>query len=88
VWIDEFGDEADLITEADPFTGDRTGHQDEIIGTKEQTDEYAYQWATVQVVGNAVSIVLDARCGKEGHERRSSRTCWIRPRISFVSIPS
>lgn len=31
------------ITEADPFTGDRSGHEDEIIGTKEQTDEYAYQ---------------------------------------------
>ena len=31
------------ITEADPFTGDRTGHEDEIIGTNETTDEYAYQ---------------------------------------------
>lgn len=31
-------------TEADPFTGDRTGHEEEIIGTKEETDEYAYQW--------------------------------------------
>ena len=31
------------ITEDDPFTGDRTGHEDEIIGTKEKTDEYAYQ---------------------------------------------
>jgi len=31
------------ITEADPFTGDRTGHEEEIIGTKEKTDEYAYQ---------------------------------------------
>jgi hypothetical protein len=49
------------ITEGDPFTGDRTGHEDEIIGTKENTDEYAYQWATVQLVGNAVPIVLDAR---------------------------
>lgn len=38
-------------TEADPFTGDRTGHEDEIIGTKENADEYAYQWATVQLVG-------------------------------------
>jgi len=27
------------ITEAEPFTGDRTGHEDEIIGTKEKTDE-------------------------------------------------
>lgn len=25
------------ITEADPFTGDRTDHEDEIIGTKENT---------------------------------------------------
>ena len=49
------------ITEADPFTGDRSGHEDEILGTKENTDEYAYQWATVQLVGNAVPIVLDAR---------------------------
>jgi hypothetical protein len=37
------------ITEADPFTGDRTGHEDEIIGTKEKADEYAYQQATVQL---------------------------------------
>ncbi|RRJ34014.1 transposase [Halocatena pleomorpha] len=54
------------ITEADPFTGDRTGHEDEIIGTKEQTDEYAYQWATVQLVGNAVPLVLDARPVRKG----------------------
>jgi IS4 transposase len=58
------------ITEADPFTGDRTGHEDEIIGTKEQTDEYAYQWATVQLVGNAVPIVLDARPVRRGETRK------------------
>ena len=57
------------ITEADPFTGDRTGHEDEIIGTKEQSDEYAYQWATVQLVGNAVPIVLDARPVRQGESR-------------------
>ena len=57
------------ITEADPFTGDRTGHKDEIIGTKEKTDEYAYQWATVQLVGNAVPIVLDARPVRKGESR-------------------
>jgi IS4 transposase len=55
------------ITEGDPFTGDRTGH--EIIGTKERTDEYAYQWATVQLVGNAVPIVLDARPVRKGESR-------------------
>ncbi|WP_433629698.1 transposase [Halomicrococcus sp. NG-SE-24] len=58
------------ITEADPFTGDRTGHEDEIIGTKEQSNEYAYQWATVQLVGNAVPIVLDARPVRRGESRK------------------
>jgi len=57
------------ITEADLFTGDRTGYEDEIIGTKEKTDEYAYQWATVQLVGNAVPIVLDARPVRKGESR-------------------
>nr|WP_244509602.1 transposase [Haloferax larsenii] len=57
------------ITEDDPFTGDRTGHEDEIIGTKENTDEYAYQWATVQLVGNAVPVVLDARPVRKGESR-------------------
>ncbi|WP_092664785.1 transposase [Halorientalis persicus] len=58
------------ITESDPFTGDRAGHEDEIIGTKEKTDEYAYQWATVQLVGNAVPIVLDARPVRKGDTRK------------------
>jgi IS4 transposase len=58
------------ITEADPFTGDRTGHEGEIIGTKEKTDEYAYQWATVQLVGNAVPLVLDARPVRKGESRK------------------
>ncbi|RAW44582.1 transposase [Halorubrum sp. 48-1-W] len=57
-------------TESDPFTGDRVGHEDEIIGTKENTDEYAYQWATVQLVGNAVPIVLDARPVRKGDTRK------------------
>ena len=58
------------ITEADPFTGDRTGHEDETIGTKEKTDEYAYQWATVQLLGNAVPTVLDARPVRRGESRK------------------
>lgn len=58
------------ITEDTPFTGDRSGHEDEIIGTKEKTDEYAYQWATVQLVGNAVPIVLDARPVRKGESRK------------------
>lgn len=55
--------------EADPFTGDRTGYEDGIIGTKEKTDEYTYQWATVQLVGNTVPIVLDARPVRKGESR-------------------
>jgi hypothetical protein len=58
------------ITEFDPFTGDRTAHEDEITGTKEKSDEYAYQWATVQLVGNAVPIVLDARPVRRGESRK------------------
>lgn len=57
------------ITEADPFTGDRGGHEDGIIGTKEASDEYAYQWATVQLVGNAVPLVLDVRPIRRGESQ-------------------
>ncbi|CCQ36662.1 ISH7-type transposase NmIRS21 [Natronomonas moolapensis 8.8.11] len=59
------------ITEDDPFTGDRTDHEDEIIRTKEKNDEYAYQWATVQLVGNAVPLVLDARPVRRGESRKT-----------------
>lgn len=45
-------------------------HEDEIIGTKEKTDEYAYQWPTVQLVGNAVPLVLDARPVQQGESRK------------------
>nr|WP_228546356.1 hypothetical protein [Halegenticoccus tardaugens] len=58
------------IIEADPFTGDRSGHEAEIIGTKEASDEYAYQWATVQLVGNAVPLVLDARPVRRDESRK------------------
>ncbi len=57
------------MTEDNPFTGDRTGHEDEIIGTKEKSDEYAYQWATIQLVGNAVPLVLNARPIRKGDSR-------------------
>ncbi|RJT07209.1 transposase [Halococcus sp. IIIV-5B] len=58
------------ITEEDPFTGNREGYENEIIGTKEKNTEYAYQWATVQLVGNAVPLVLDARPVKKGETRQ------------------
>jgi IS4 transposase len=57
------------ITEVNPFTGDRAGYEDEIIGTKEKSDQYAYQWAMVQLVGNAVPIVLGARPVRKGETR-------------------
>ncbi len=54
------------ITEATPFIGDRTGYEDLIMGIKEKTNEHAYQWVTVQLVGNAVPTVLDARSVRKG----------------------
>lgn len=57
------------ITEDDPFAGDRTGHETEIIGTKEKSEEYAYQWATVQLVGYETPLVLDARPVQKGETR-------------------
>lgn len=56
-------------TRSTPFTGDRSGHEAEIIGTKEMTEEYAYQWATIRLVGNAVSLVLDVRPVRKGDTR-------------------
>jgi len=47
-------------TEADPFTGNRDEHENEILGTKEDSDEYAHQWATIQIVGDQPPVVLDA----------------------------
>jgi IS4 transposase len=51
-----------IDTTADkPFTGRRDGHEHEIIGTKENNGEYAYQWATIQTVGDAAPpLTLDA----------------------------
>jgi hypothetical protein len=75
------------ITEANPFTGDRTGQEDEIIGTKEKTDEYADQWAPVQLVCRAIPLVLDApRYGKTSHAWKASRTCWTQLKTSSMSI--
>jgi IS4 transposase len=54
-------------TEDNPFIGDRSGNEAEIIGTKD--GEYAYQWSTIQLVGNAVPIVLDARPVRKGDTR-------------------
>lgn len=56
-----------------PRDGSHAGfrsHEDEIIGTKEKNTEYAYQWATVQLVGNAVPLVLDARPVRKGESRQ------------------
>jgi len=74
------------ITEADPFTGDRTGHEDEIIGTKETTDEYAYQWATVRWSAMPSRSCWTRPVRKGRHDWKSSRTCSIQLRTSFTSI--
>lgn len=49
--IDEFyraGVVAIDTTEDRPFTGDRTRHETEIIGTKEDNTGYAYRWRQSQ----------------------------------------
>lgn len=53
-------------TEASSFTGDRTGHEDEILGTKDDSNEYAYQWASIQTVGRGPRVMLDARPVRKG----------------------
>lgn len=73
-------------TEADPFTGDRTGHEDEIIGTKENSDEYAYQWATVQLVGESVPLVLDVRPVRKGDTRLEIVEDLLDSAMEMVSV--
>jgi hypothetical protein len=63
-----FGEAAVAIdtTVDDSFTGDREDHEEEIIGTKEDDNEYAYQWATIQTVGWGPRVMLDARPVRKG----------------------
>ncbi len=56
--------------ETDDLRIHRVTSAGKIIGTKENPDEYAYQSATVQLVGNAVPIVLDARPVRRGESRK------------------
>jgi len=70
LWVSTPGrDERRLFVFDDP---EFRGHEDEIIGTKKQTDEYAYQWATDQLVGNAAPLVLDARPVRKGENRKET----------------
>ncbi|WP_152420358.1 transposase [Halococcus thailandensis] len=57
------------ITTDTPFTGNRDGHETKIIGTKEKNDEYAYHWATIQIVGEDLPLILDARPVRKGESR-------------------
>jgi putative transposase len=46
------------VTKGFPFTGDPEGHEDDILGHRDQ-NEY-YQWAVLKIVGRDVPLVLDA----------------------------
>jgi putative transposase len=46
------------VTKGFPFTGDPEGHEDDILGYRDQ-NEY-YQWAVLKIVGRDVPLVLDA----------------------------
>lgn len=50
------------ITEGKPFWGTRDTEElkKQILGTKEPNQEVAYQYATIQVVGNDMPVVLDS----------------------------
>jgi len=50
------------ITEGKPFWGTRGTEElkTQILGTKENNQEVAYQYATIQVVGNDMPVVLDS----------------------------
>jgi hypothetical protein len=74
------------ITADDPFTGDREGHEDEIIGTQDSDEEYAYQWATIQIVGEDLPLVLDARPVRKGDSRREIVTDLLDSAREVVSI--
>ena len=75
------------ITEADPFRGDRTGHEDEIIGRRRTpTSTPASGPQSSWSVTLFRSSPMLAPWGKASHARRSSRSCWIRLRTSFTSI--
>lgn len=60
------------ITEGKPFWGNRdtAALQTQILGTKESNQEVAYQYATIQVVGDDLPIVLDAVPVVKGMSRR------------------
>lgn len=61
------------ITKSKPFTGDREGHEDVILGYKNDPYEevkHYYQWATIQVVGFDVPLILDAIPIRKGESPR------------------
>ena len=61
------------ITKSKPFTGDRDGYEDVILGYKnDRYDEvmHYYQWATIQVVGLDVPLILDSVPIRKGESPR------------------
>jgi hypothetical protein len=51
------------------FWGDRSDHEDTILGTKAADGEYAYHYATLQIVDEDAPIILDARPVERGEAR-------------------
>ena len=74
------------ITTDTPFTGDREGFEDEIIGTKEKNDDYAYHWATIQIVGEDLPLILDARPVRKDESRRSIVIDLLETAEELVSV--
>lgn len=76
------------ITEGDPFQGKRDTEalKNQILGTKESNREVAYQYATVQIVGKGLPVVLDAVPVVRGMERATIVEELLQHATEMVSI--
>jgi len=74
------------ITTSTPFYGDRDGRENVVLGTKEQNDDYAYHWATIQVVDSECPIVLDARPVERGDSRAEIVADLLDSALQHVAI--
>lgn len=54
-------------TKGKEFTGDRDGHEDEILGYKD--GKYYYQWAVIKIIGSDIPLILDAIPREKGQSK-------------------
>ncbi len=74
------------ITTGTPFYGDREGLDADVLGTKAPTDEYAYHWATIQIVDAACPLILDVRPVRRGDARAEIVADLLESAVDHVAI--